>query len=154
MCPLDFLWRHYWKFPWQFETAWSFGFCGTELKPHYYLVNWTTVRNYWKMIAPFCDNFWDFNMHLLGVGEKILVFWKDVWYQNVYFCFKFSFWPFPVSPAVIRKSALESRNLSMASITKIYVSEQMLSLKFFFLTVQRKKLCLSKNITAAFSQVY
>lgn len=165
MCPLDFLWRHYWMFPWQFATAWSsFGeanlmlsVCGMEFKLHYYLVNWATVRNYWKMTAPFCDNFWDFKMHLFNFRvrkKKILFFWKNERCQNVYFCFKFSFWPLPVSPEMIRESALEGRNSFMVIITKIHVSKKILSLKSFFLTVQRKNLRLGKNVAAALSQAY
>lgn len=47
------------------------------------------------------------------------------------FCFKFSFCPLPDSQEKIRESAMKDRNISMASITKIFVTVEMLSLKPF-----------------------
>lgn len=51
-----------------------------------------------------------------------------------------------LSPSLKKRSesAMKDRNISMASITKIYVSVEMLSLKPFFLTVQTKKYALAK----------
>lgn len=107
---------------------------GTELKLHYYIVNWANVRNYWKITALFWGNFWDFKMHLFSFRERggNPVFLGKWIVSKCLLCFQLSFWPPPFSLEIIRKSVLEGRNLSRASTTKICVAKKMLSLQPIF----------------------
>lgn len=152
MCPLDFCWRHNWMFPWQFATAGSLlaSVFDIELKLHYYLVNGAIVRNYWNMTAPMTiSETLKCNFSASKRQRKILLFWKKWLVLKGLFLLPIFNLTSPCVFSSDQRAFLERQNISLANITKIFVSKKRLSLQPFFLTV-RGTIFFSKTLLQLF----